>query len=74
MNSNLFKNKVTCKLFTYKSSYIYIYIYIFIQVCIFRQQVIIKASFVKDVGILFIIIIFFFQDSLLFFLCQYIYI
>ena len=28
--------------------YIYIYIYIYIEECIFRQQIIIQANFVKD--------------------------
>ena len=30
--------------------YIYIYIYIYTEECIYRQQVIIQASFVKDDG------------------------
>ena len=38
-----------------------------IEECIFRQQVIIQASFVKDDGTLFIILILFFQDTLSFF-------
>ena len=33
---------------------IYIYIYIYIEECIFRQQVVIKASFIKDNGTLFV--------------------
>ena len=34
--------------------YIYIYIYIYIEECIFRQQVIIPASFIEDDGIQFV--------------------
>ena len=37
-----------------KYTIIYIYIYIYIEECTFRQQVMIQASFIKDVGILFI--------------------
>ena len=43
------------------------HIYIYIYESIFRQQVIIQASFVKDDGTLFIIFILFFKNSLLFF-------
>ena len=35
--------------------YIYIYIYIYIEECIFRQQVIIQASFVKEDRTLFVL-------------------
>ena len=35
--------------------YIYIYIYIYIEECIIRQRVVIKASFTKNDGTLFII-------------------
>ena len=38
-----------------KIEHIYIYIYIYILKSIFRQQVVIKASFIKDDGTLFII-------------------
>ena len=34
--------------------YIYIYIYVYIEESIFRQQVIIRVSFVKDDGTLFV--------------------
>ena len=37
-----------------KAPRIYIYIYIYIEECIFRQQVVIKATFIKDDGTLFI--------------------
>ena len=40
-------------LFIYKTI-LYIYIYIYIEECIFRQQVIIQASFVKEDGTLFV--------------------
>ena len=46
---------------THTHIYIYIYIYIYIEECIFRQQVIIQASFVKDDGtlsLLFLILFF----------------
>ena len=39
----------------------------YFEECVFRQQVIIQVSFVKDDGTLFITLISFFQDSLLFF-------
>ena len=45
----------------------------YIEDCIFRQPVIIQASFVKDDGTLFIILILFFQVSLLFSKCQDLY-
>ena len=45
-----------------------VYIYIYIEECIFRQQVIMKASFVKDSRILFIILDFIFSSHLVIFL------
>ena len=47
--------------------YIYIYIYIYIEECIFRQQVIIQVSFIKDDGTLFIISNFIFSRLLVIF-------
>ena len=52
-----------------RQGYIYIYIYIYIEESIFRQQLIIQASFIKgDRALLFLIL--FFRDSLKFFTCQ----
>ena len=47
---------------------IYIYIYIYIEECMFRHQIIIQVSFVKDDGTLFIIFNFIFSSFLVNFL------
>ena len=48
--------------------HVYKYIYIYIEECIFRQQDIIQARFVKDDGTLFIISNFIFSKYLVIFL------
>ena len=39
--------------YIYIYTYLFIYVYIYIEECIFRQQVIIQASFIKDDGTLY---------------------
>ena len=60
------------KIFLSLSLSLSLFLSLYIEECIFRQQVIIQASFVKDDGTLLIyyLLFYFWKDFLLFFFCR----